>query len=118
MAGAPQRRSLGIIAASLLGLAAAGWILEHSEQFSGAASALREQTVPSYLLRYGATGEILRSEGYVKPEWNDGRYRRTKGAGAPTTASVFTKKRQVGDCLLYTSPSPRDKRQSRMPSSA
>ena len=24
----------------------------------------------------------------------------------------------VGDCLLYTSPSPRDKRQSRMPSSA
>ena len=25
---------------------------------------------------------------------------------------------QDGDCLLYTSPSPRDKRQSRMPSSA
>ena len=25
---------------------------------------------------------------------------------------------QVGSCLLYTSPSPRDKRQSRMPSSA
>ena len=25
---------------------------------------------------------------------------------------------QFGDCLLYTSPSPRDKRQSRMPSSA
>ena len=25
---------------------------------------------------------------------------------------------KVGDCLLYTSPSPRDKRQSRMPSSA
>ena len=26
--------------------------------------------------------------------------------------------RKVRDCLLYTSPSPRDKRQSRMPSSA
>ena len=26
--------------------------------------------------------------------------------------------RQFYDCLLYTSPSPRDKRQSRMPSSA
>ena len=26
--------------------------------------------------------------------------------------------RMVRDCLLYTSPSPRDKRQSRMPSSA
>ena len=25
---------------------------------------------------------------------------------------------QITDCLLYTSPSPRDKRQSRMPSSA
>ena len=25
---------------------------------------------------------------------------------------------EVNDCLLYTSPSPRDKRQSRMPSSA
>ena len=25
---------------------------------------------------------------------------------------------ELGDCLLYTSPSPRDKRQSRMPSSA
>ena len=36
--------------------------------------------------------------------------------GTPRTATVsFT----VGvDCLLYTSPSPRDKRQSRMPSSA
>ena len=27
-------------------------------------------------------------------------------------------KKKVGGCLLYTSPSPRDKRQSRMPSSA
>ena len=27
-------------------------------------------------------------------------------------------KEKVNDCLLYTSPSPRDKRQSRMPSSA
>ena len=29
----------------------------------------------------------------------------------------YTKKK-MNDCLLYTSPSPRDKRQSRMPSSA
>ena len=27
-------------------------------------------------------------------------------------------KKDIGTCLLYTSPSPRDKRQSRMPSSA
>ena len=30
----------------------------------------------------------------------------------------FTNNDLGGDCLLYTSPSPRDKRQSRMPSSA
>ena len=30
----------------------------------------------------------------------------------------FPSKKQAIDCLLYTSPSPRDKRQSRMPSSA
>ena len=33
-------------------------------------------------------------------------------AYASTNASLYS------DCLLYTSPSPRDKRQSRMPSSA
>ena len=31
-------------------------------------------------------------------------------------ASLFAS--NIGSCLLYTSPSPRDKRQSRMPSSA
>ena len=60
MEGAPQRRSLGIVAGSLLGLFAVGWTLEHSERFAKAAASLQEPTVPSYLLRYGATGEILR----------------------------------------------------------
>ena len=32
--------------------------------------------------------------------------------------AVEVRSRRVGGCLLYTSPSPRDKRQSRMPSSA
>jgi len=100
MEGAPQRRALGVVAAALLGLFAVGWTMEHSDRFSGAAAILQEQTVPSYLLRYGATGEILRNEGFVEPEWNDGRYSRTKGPGAPATASVFTKKRQVGETLL------------------
>ena len=35
-----------------------------------------------------------------------------------TVAVRRIKNEQTGDCLLYTSPSPRDKRQSRMPSSA
>ena len=34
---------------------------------------------------------------------------------AATTVEEY---RRIKDCLLYTSPSPRDKRQSRMPSSA
>ena len=33
-------------------------------------------------------------------------------------SSVITKNKLIIICLLYTSPSPRDKRQSRMPSSA
>ena len=37
-------------------------------------------------------------------------------ADAPNTVANFVK--LAKDCLLYTSPSPRDKRQSRMPSSA
>ena len=34
---------------------------------------------------------------------------------SPDVMTIATK---LNDCLLYTSPSPRDKRQSRMPSSA
>ena len=37
---------------------------------------------------------------------------------AGSTAIFFKVWKKVWDCLLYTSPSPRDKRQSRMPSSA
>ena len=33
-------------------------------------------------------------------------------------AAIFTPQERINLCLLYTSPSPRDKRQSRMPSSA
>ena len=37
---------------------------------------------------------------------------------ALSTIGRFTVKKQTGDCLLYTSPSPRDVEESRMPSSA
>ena len=44
----------------------------------------------------------------------------TFGAAHPHHAYVFANQRanRLKVCLLYTSPSPRDKRQSRMPSSA
>ena len=35
-----------------------------------------------------------------------------------TAEWLIERSRKLGSCLLYTSPSPRDKRQSRMPSSA
>ena len=37
---------------------------------------------------------------------------------ARTAYGIAAYVRDLGHCLLYTSPSPRDKRQSRMPSSA
>ena len=42
------------------------------------------------------------------------------GASGPNTTDVIipAKSQIIDICLLYTSPSPRDKRQSRMPSSA
>ena len=43
-------------------------------------------------------------------------YTYTLGAGARAIHSVMHS--DMAPCLLYTSPSPRDKRQSRMPSSA
>ena len=53
----------------------------------------------------------------------DAIYRKTRGVS--DVVSVYTgghvshpTYEQVCSCLLYTSPSPRDKRQSRMPSSA
>ena len=42
-----------------------------------------------------------------------GAYEETAAVPAPARAAD-----EVGDCLLYTSPSPRDQRGSRMPSSA
>ena len=40
------------------------------------------------------------------------------GTGGEAEGVIALAERLVGGCLLYTSPSPRDKRQSRMPSSA
>ena len=48
----------------------------------------------------------------VDIDWNDG------GAYALLGPSGCGKTTLLNICLLYTSPSPRDKRQSRMPSSA
>ena len=45
-------------------------------------------------------------------------YRASKAGQQSPAMPVLVQNMVNGDCLLYTSPSPRDKRQSRMPSSA
>ena len=40
------------------------------------------------------------------------------GSGFTSTQTEAEQSTQVTDCLLYTSPSPRDRQKSRMPSSA
>ena len=51
-------------------------------------------------------------------ETPDFHFRRLGTTSAATEFAQVSVKLDLNNCLLYTSPSPRDKRQSRMPSSA
>ena len=66
--------------------------------------------------------ECLQLQVKLKEESSTPKAGKTKGrkaAGSPDLESpTVTPKTKSRPCLLYTSPSPRDKRQSRMPSSA
>ena len=66
----------------------------------------------AYQGQYGSSPEVkfISNISNKKYEWN-GRITRTAGSIDPPTRLVYV-------CLLYTSPSPRDQRGSRMPSSA
>ena len=56
-------------------------------------------------------------DGYIQGAAHEERFTRKKYDNSfPTNTIEWL--RNTYDCLLYTSPSPRDKRQSRMPSSA
>ena len=56
---------------------------------------------------------------WVLPRWEGGnKHRKGKQAQKPITRTPVSYVTGGFACLLYTSPSPRDKRQSRMPSSA
>ena len=67
-----------------------------------------------------ALGDEDKADGFAIYRWPerlvDGSYR--YAVSATETVTCKNGKSQVWCCLLYTSPSPRDKRQSRMPSSA
>ena len=51
-------------------------------------------------------------------EGHDAEGRKVRHRGIYLLPNLFTTANLFAGCLLYTSPSPRDKRQSRMPSSA
>ena len=81
-----------------------------------------EQTLPRKLSGAGvlctdSQGKVLIVVPAYKPEWEipGGTVENNE---SPKQACIREVKEELGICLLYTSPSPRDKRQSRMPSSA
>ena len=55
---------------------------------------------------------------YSQPTYELEKIRTEKNELANQKAEIEKKNEELMSCLLYTSPSPRDKRQSRMPSSA
>ena len=57
-------------------------------------------------------------EADIKVEGDGTVYENRGITGASSGTTTFTITSYTTTCLLYTSPSPRDKRQSRMPSSA
>ena len=74
-----------------------------------------ESISKAFKLEYGFHKEAFSIlEKYYKPgEFNEGRQKMAK---MPTTAKLILN--PTSGCLLYTSPSPRDRTRSRMPSSA
>ena len=102
------------------------WLKENEKNFfSWEQVALKIQILSEYLRTNLADGDrcILLSEN--RPEWliSDISIMNAGGITVPlfTTYSEKDYEYIINDCkpcLLYTSPSPRDKRQSRMPSSA
>ena len=69
-----------------------------------------------FIWRYENAKEVVFSFGYSTPE-NERFVKELRDKLSPH-CSVIEKKGRQKTCLLYTSPSPRDQRGSRMPSSA
>ena len=70
----------------------------------------------SMIYGLGLTEEQVRGERFK--DWPHDLKNCTDVFGLTNPEAIVGLHRQYLDCLLYTSPSPRDKRQSRMPSSA
>ena len=62
--------------------------------------------------------EVTRLEYELKEEWNEDMIIQLKDAVEVLEETQDILKEEIKICLLYTSPSPRDRQKSRMPSSA
>ena len=79
----------------------------------------KRKFAPAPMIAKGAKGKGPAPKGGGKKEAPKGKSGGGKEKGASEEGSEKRIRQAVYDiCLLYTSPSPRDKRQSRMPSSA
>ena len=85
---------------------------EHSRIITGLrAESMRNSAAPGPSVE---TGQPPSSSTAFKPSTNEDQ----TGIGIPPRTSATQDGRQFWNCLLYTSPSPRDRQKSRMPSSA
>ena len=75
----------------------------------------KEDLDPLRAIYQAATGESVRGRYARDVGWV---YEKCQDVAPAATAKYMKSRDRRSTCLLYTSPSPRDKRQSRMPSSA
>ena len=87
---------------------------QHAETLAGDVLEGREAGQPGGQAAASYVRQVLKTTG-VPPAGDNGSYFQSFGPGYRNVLALIP---GTVACLLYTSPSPRDKRQSRMPSSA
>ena len=107
----------GLIAAAILGVLIGAGVLLSLRQalLRGAVAALAPQAEASERLRRQGQAQLAQAR---QLEAANRTLAEAVVAVPSSSAWLLDLARRVPHCLLYTSPSPRDKRQSRMPSSA
>ena len=85
--------------------------------YSIVATDSRKRRDSGYIERIGYFNPVARGQ-EVRLQLEEDRLAYWISQGAQISDRVKQLAKEYKDCLLYTSPSPRDKRQSRMPSSA
>ena len=122
-----QRRNqiLGVSLVLMTGVSGYAWMQQNIAKHNSEISFARQLATKAELLRtYDSydTSVLLGVESMNKiqefKQWQDSGWRKVVRKFLGSQFSVVPQYAANRACLLYTSPSPRDKRQSRMPSSA